>query len=76
MVALYSCSSTLYSVRLQGFPYVWELYVSSHVLRAMSLASLLATILTFTVLPYVFLSVSQFTYPSVAFQNNLTLHTV
>jgi len=37
---------------MQGFPYVWELYVSSQVLRAVSLACLLATVLTFTLLPY------------------------
>jgi len=36
----------------QGFPYVWELYVSGQVLRAVSLACLLATFLTFTIPRY------------------------
>ena len=45
---------------LQGFPYVWQLYISGQILRAISLACLLATVLTFILLPYVYLCVYLF----------------
>ena len=48
----YYCFIIVIIIILQGFPFRTELYITSHVLRAVSLVCLLITLLTYTLLRY------------------------